>query len=109
MSVFGGVTASDHLAPLAGRGRREAPGEGDSPHTRSRRLPLTPTLSPQAAGLSHMAEGSHKECIVPSGALDFAPDGGAVWVGSQDVEGEPAENGEVFWSIVLSCAIAVLG
>src|SRR5436189_51812 len=40
-----------NLAPLAGRGRREAPGEGASPRTRLSNLlkrPLTPTFSPQA-------------------------------------------------------------
>ena len=39
-----------HLAPLAGRGRREAPGEGLSPRVPVRREPLTPTLSPRRAG-----------------------------------------------------------
>jgi hypothetical protein len=39
---------SDYLAPLAGRGRRAAPGEGDSRRASPLRGPLTPTLSPQA-------------------------------------------------------------
>jgi hypothetical protein len=44
-------TSPAHLAPLAGRGRRAAPGEGDSPRVRcSWMQPLTPTLSPRRAG-----------------------------------------------------------
>ena len=41
-----------NLAPLAGRGRRVAPGDGVqvSRHRYSRREPLTPTLSPQERG-----------------------------------------------------------
>ena len=42
-----------HLSPRAGRGRREASGEGASPHNVRCDLPqepLTPTLSPQRAG-----------------------------------------------------------
>src|SRR6266567_7045443 len=61
------------------------------------------------AGLSHLAEHAGKEGIVPAGALDFAPDRGAVRVSSQDVEGEPAQDGEVLGSIVLSRAIAIFG
>ena len=56
-----------------------------------------------------MTECSHEEGIVPACALEFAPQGRAVWVGSQDIEGEPAQNGEVFGSMVPSRAIAVLG
>ena len=46
----GGATCTA-LTPPRVRGEvgaRSAPGEGDSPSTRSRRFPLTPTLSPQA-------------------------------------------------------------
>src|SRR6202140_3506308 len=68
-----------------------------------------PNLSPQAAGLSHMAEGCDEEGIVPASAFDFAPQGGSIWVSSQDVEGEPAQNGEVLGSIVLARAVAVFG
>src|SRR5436190_12201719 len=56
-----------------------------------------------------MAEGFHEEGIVPAGAFDFAPYGCGVGVGSQDVEGEPAQNGEVLGSIVLPRPIAILG
>jgi hypothetical protein len=45
---------SNLAPPLAGRGRREAPGEGLSPRIRLqaslRKQPLTPTLSPQERG-----------------------------------------------------------
>jgi len=56
-----------------------------------------------------MAEGLHKEGIVPASTLDFEANGLAIGVGSQDVEGQPAQNGEVLWSIVLSRAVGVLG
>src|SRR6202167_3633199 len=56
-----------------------------------------------------MAEGLHEEGIIPAGTLDFEADGLAVGVGSQDVKGQPAQNGEVLWSIVLSRTVGVLG
>src|SRR5579872_6541762 len=56
-----------------------------------------------------MTEYGQKEGIVPAGAFDFAPNGSAVWMGSQDIESEPAESGEVLGSIVLARAIAILG
>ena len=50
--TFGTRRGLRHLAPLAGRGSARAkrdPGEGGSSRERrSRRVPLTPTLSPQA-------------------------------------------------------------
>src|ERR1700687_6107361 len=55
-----------------------------------------------------MAEYCHEEGIVPTGALDFAPYGCVIGVSSQDVEGKPAQNGEVLRSVVLSRAIDVL-
>src|SRR3984957_12902649 len=46
-----GMTNPFHLSPLfAGRGRREAPGEGLSQRVPVLREPLTPTLSPQERG-----------------------------------------------------------
>src|ERR1700752_5258029 len=65
--------------------------------------------SPQGAGLSHMTEDSQEEGIVPDGAFDFAADGCASGMGSQDMEGKPAHSGEVLRSIVLSRAIPILG
>src|SRR6202142_172953 len=56
-----------------------------------------------------MAEGLHEEGIIPAGTLDFEADGLAVGVGSQDVKGQPAQNGEVRWSIVLARAVGLLG
>jgi hypothetical protein len=56
-----------------------------------------------------MAEGSHEEGIVPACALDFAPQGSAIGVGSQDVEGESVQDGEVLRSMVLSRAISIFG
>jgi len=48
----GGATILVHLSPLAGRGRRATPGEGDYPRAWHpwHRQPLTPTLSPQERG-----------------------------------------------------------
>ncbi len=43
----------DHLSPRAGRGRREAPGEGASPRVRERRKSPTPTL-PRESGRGSM-------------------------------------------------------
>src|SRR5215211_3519376 len=65
--------------------------------------------SPFRAGLSHMTEHCHEEGVVPAGALDFAPYGCAIGVGLEDVEREPAQDSEVLGSIVLSCAISILG
>src|SRR5260370_26378776 len=52
--VIGGAESARmlaHLAPLAGRGRRVAPGEGDSPRIQySWRQPPPPTLPPPRAG-----------------------------------------------------------
>jgi hypothetical protein len=56
-----------------------------------------------------MTEGCHEEGIVPARAFDFAPQRGSIRVSSQDVEGEPAQNGEVFGSMIASRAIGVLG
>src|SRR5258708_21846090 len=56
-----------------------------------------------------MAEGCQKEGIVPTSALDFAPQRSCIWVSSQDVEGEPAQNGDVLGSMVATRAVAVLG
>jgi hypothetical protein len=75
-----------------------------------RQIAVNPSyLSPLAAGLSHMAEDLHEESIVPASALDFAPQGGSIWVSSQDVEGEPAQNGEVLGSMVAARTVVVLG
>src|SRR5438046_9340629 len=56
-----------------------------------------------------MAEGSQEEGIVPAGTLDFTPDRGAIGVGPQDIEGEPAQDGKIFRGIVLTGAVGVLG
>src|SRR5882757_6432411 len=56
-----------------------------------------------------MAKGLQKKGIVPASALDLAPQGGLIGMSSQDVEGEPAQNGEVLGSMVAARAVAVLG
>jgi peptide/nickel transport system ATP-binding protein len=42
----GSIRDSDHLAPLAGRGRAEGAGEGDSPRARSAETPPHPNPLP---------------------------------------------------------------
>src|SRR5690242_18073741 len=69
----------------------------------------SPHPPPQGAGLSHMTEGGQEEGIVPACTFDFAADRGAVGVGPQDVECEPAQDSEVFGGVVLSSAVGVLG
>src|SRR5450432_3565268 len=66
-------------------------------------------MAQRTVGLSHMAAGSQKETIVPAGTFNFSRDRGAIWVGSQDIESKPAQDGEVFRGIVLSSAVGVLG
>jgi hypothetical protein len=56
-----------------------------------------------------MAEDSQEEGVVPACALDFASEGCAIGVGSDDVECEPAQDGEVLGRMVLSGTIAILG
>src|SRR5437660_11835270 len=80
-------------------------GESPSPEIRCREF----HLSPLAAGLSHMTEDCQEEGIVPASALDSASQGGSIWMSSQDVEGEPAQNGEVLGSMVAARAVGVLG
>lgn len=55
-----------------------------------------------------MTEHAEKEGIVPAGSLDFLTHGERSWMSTEDVEGEPAKDGQVFWSIVLSGAAAIL-
>ena len=56
-----------------------------------------------------MAESCHEESIVPASAFDFATQGGSIRVSSQDVEGKPAQNGEVLGSMVAARAVAIFG
>src|ERR1700744_4877303 len=67
-----------------------------------------PRSPPARAGLSHMADHSQEECIVPSGPLDLAAQRCGMGMRSHDIEGEPAQDGEVFRSIVFPRAIGVL-
>ncbi|MBB4364140.1 hypothetical protein GGD65_005198, partial [Bradyrhizobium sp. CIR18] len=55
-----------------------------------------------------MAEGGQEECVVPASALDFTPEGSAIRVGSQNIEGEPAQNGEILGGVVTARAVAIL-
>src|SRR5690349_5546022 len=65
--------------------------------------------SPLRAGLSHMTERTHEIGVVPSGALDFAAQGGAIGMSSVDVERQLAQDREVLGSVVFAGAVAILG
>src|SRR5689334_2955460 len=56
-----------------------------------------------------MTDSGQEIGVVPSGAFDFATQGGAIRMGLVDVERELAQDCEVLGSIVLSCAVAILG
>src|SRR6266700_854104 len=74
----------------------------------ARKMPLTPTLSPQAAGLSHLAEHAEQEGIVPASPLDLLAHGYAAGVDAKDIDSKPSQDGEVLRGIVLPGPIAVL-
>ncbi len=67
---------------------------------------LCPKISPSPlrAGLSHMSDDGEQEGIVPSCALDFASDGGLVWVAPEEVEGELSHQSDVLGAVVLAVA-----
>ncbi|WP_210304083.1 hypothetical protein, partial [Rhizobium esperanzae] len=44
-----------------------------------RGLPLTLTVSPLAAGLSHMSDDRDEELIIPPSLLDLATNRGLIW------------------------------
>src|SRR6185437_5113764 len=77
---------------------------------RSRPLFLTsnPLTSPCAAGLSHIGEEGEEIILGPACALDLSAQRGRVVVAAQDVESEPAQDGEIWGSVVLSGAVAIL-
>jgi len=56
-----------------------------------------------------MTEGGHEVGVVPSSALDFATQRGAIGMGSMDVERQFAQDREVLGSIVLARAAPILG
>src|SRR5260370_8522945 len=55
-----------------------------------------------------MTEDAKQEGIVPSCGLDFLANGYRSRMGADDVDREAAKNREVFRSVVLSAAVAVL-
>src|SRR5437588_1705836 len=82
---------------FAGRGRREAPGEGLSPRVRlcanSRKQPLTPTLSPRSAGRG--SRGSLNLSLVCAGDSRDAVDDCSPWCvdGRDSVPVGPVRHG----------------
>src|SRR5262245_7811625 len=74
------------------------------------RVPRSPpTLtSPSRAGLSHLGKYREEEHIVPSGLFDFSSDGSLVWVGSQEVESDLAQDGDVLRPVVFAISGAIL-
>src|SRR5262245_19244417 len=103
--------------PLAGRvdARSRASGRGGCPRSEPAKVP-PPRLarrrasrpSPPTAGLSPMTEHAEEEGIVPACTLDLLAHGCAAGERSDDVDGEPAQGREIFWSVVRSGAIGVL-
>src|SRR5829696_8243942 len=63
---------------------------------------------PWRAGLSHMADYTHQDGVVPASALDFPAHRFVVGMGAQDVEGEASQGGEVFRRMVFPCPVSVL-
>lgn len=56
-----------------------------------------------------MAKHTEEEGIIPARALDFASNRGGVGMRSQDIKGEPAQDGKVLGSVVLSGTVSILG
>src|SRR6185503_17903057 len=64
--------------------------------------------SPFARGLSHIGEEGEEEGWFPGGAFDFASQRGfGVGMGTQDIECEASQDGEVGRSIVLPGSVAI--
>src|SRR5438477_1959387 len=63
--------------------------------------------SPERAGLSLLTEKAEEEAVVPGGSVHFATHGDGFWVGSQEVEREPAQDGKVFGGCVFPGTIGV--
>src|SRR3981189_3184906 len=72
------------------------------------RRPKAAYASPPSAGLSHLTEHGEEEAVLPPCAFDFSAYGRGTGMGSKDVEGKPAQDGEVLGSIVHSGPVAVL-
>ena len=47
-----------------------------------------------------MEDEGGEECIVPSGSLDLASDGALAGVGFCEVQGDPAQDGQIEGSVV---------
>ncbi len=69
---------------------------------------LLDVLTIALTGLSHLAENGSGERVGPSGSLALAAYGYVGSRGSEDVEGEFSQCGEVFRSVVTSVSGAVL-
>src|ERR1700754_2840184 len=64
--------------------------------------------SPSAVGLSHMGEGGEKEGVVPPGLKHFVADAGRTWRCLQDIDGQLADDGEIFRGVILAAAAGIL-
>src|SRR5215469_10161074 len=69
--------------------------------------PPTPTR-PRKAGLSHVGNELKEEVIVPSCSFEFLAHGYAVGMGSNDIESEATQDGQVFRPVVFSGATGIL-
>src|SRR6266581_3576082 len=73
----------------------------------SRALGELPSL-PVRAGLSHMVQKLDEKGIVPPCTLDFSAHRSGARVGAEDVEDEPAQDGQVLRGVVFSRSAAAL-
>src|SRR5258708_28226814 len=65
--------------------------------------------SPGGAGLSHVPEHIDEEAVVPGSAFELASQGGlCVGMSASNIEGKPAQNGEVGGSVVFSASRLIL-
>ncbi|VIO75022.1 hypothetical protein CI1B_57170 [Bradyrhizobium ivorense] len=55
-----------------------------------------------------MGEGGEKEVVVPSGLEHFVADAGWTWRCLQDIDGQLADDGEIFRGMILAAAAGVL-
>src|SRR5215469_14386711 len=69
--------------------------------------PPTPSR-PLDAGLSHVGNELKEEVVVPSCSFEFLAHGYAVGMGSNDIESEATQDGQVFRPVVFSGATGIL-
>jgi hypothetical protein len=66
-------------------------------------------VGPLRVGLSHMAKEGEKEVVVPGCVQHFAPHGSDVRADLKRVDGELAQDGEIFRGMIQAAAVFVFG